>query len=135
MEKLSLRRLAPSSYDVAKGEDMGEYECDGCGACCSGAFPIFVSKMDADREPRIAAGTVLLPRSLAQPGWSRQLYPLPFLEACGFLDEAKRCTIYATRPQVCQDFPAGGNQCQQARQKMGIAPLAPRMQTALSGVE
>ncbi len=106
---------------------MGEYECDGCGACCSGAFPIFVSKMDADREPRVAAETRLLPRSLAQPGWSRQLFPLPFLETCGFLDQAKRCTIYQTRPQVCRDFPAGGVQCQQARAKMGQLPLAPTL--------
>jgi Fe-S-cluster containining protein len=99
------------------------YECDGCGVCC-GAFPIFASKTDADREPRIAAETRLLPASLAQPGWSRQLFPLPFLETCGFL-EAKRCTIYATRPQVCRDFAAGGLQCQQARVGAGLPLLCP----------
>jgi Fe-S-cluster containining protein len=103
---------------------MFVYECDGCGVCC-GAFPIFASKMDADREPRIVAETRLLPRSLAQPGWSRQLFPLPFLETCGFLDKAKRCTIYATRPDVCREFAAGGPQCQQARAGAGLAPLAP----------
>ncbi len=81
--------------------------------------------MDADREPRIVAETRLLPASLAQPGWSRQLFPLPFLETCGFLDEAKRCTIYATRPRVCQDFPAGGTQCQQARERAGLPLLQP----------
>ena len=95
---------------------MSEYECDGCGACC-GSIPIFASKMDADREPRLVAETRLLPPSLVQPGWSRQLFPLPFLETCGFLDGAKRCTIYATRPQVCQDFAAGGWHCQQARRR------------------
>jgi Fe-S-cluster containining protein len=109
---------------------MGEFVCDGCGVCC-GAFLIFASKMDADREPRIVAESRLLPRSLAAPGWSRQLFPLPFLDTCGFLDEAKHCTIYATRPQVCRDFPAGGVQCQQARSRAGLSPLAPQVPTAL----
>jgi Fe-S-cluster containining protein len=102
---------------------MAEYACDGCGACC-GAFHIFASKTDADREPRILARSKPLPLSLAQPGWSRQLFPLPFLRACGFLDEAKRCTIYATRPDVCRDFAAGAPQCQLARDGAGLPPLA-----------
>jgi Fe-S-cluster containining protein len=102
---------------------MREYECDGCGACC-GAFHIFASKTDADREPRIGAHSRPLPASQAQPGWSRQLFPLPFLKTCSFLDEAKRCTIYATRPDVCRDFAAGAHQCQLARAGANLPPLA-----------
>ena len=104
---------------------MAVYECDGCGVCC-GAFPIFASKTDADREPRILAETPPLAREVKRPGWSRQLFPLPFLETCGFLDETKRCTIYATRPDVCREFAAGAAQCQLARRRAGLAPLEPK---------
>jgi Fe-S-cluster containining protein len=103
---------------------MTTYECDGCGACC-GAYRIFASKLDADVEPRIAAETHALPRSLRQPGWDFQLFPLPFLQTCGFLDEHKRCQIYSTRPQVCRDFAAGDNQCQDARLRAGLPLLLP----------
>ena len=51
------------------------------------------------------------------------LFPLPFHESCCFLDQAQRCTIYSTRPQVCRDFEAGSSQCQEARSRQGIEPL------------
>jgi Fe-S-cluster containining protein len=101
---------------------MPTFECDGCGACCR-TYPIFASKTDADLEPRIASEARKLPRSLAQPGWDYQLFPLPFLSACCFLDENDRCAVYAARPQVCRDFAAGGPQCQEARRRAGLTPL------------
>jgi Fe-S-cluster containining protein len=92
--------------------------------CCA-TFPIFASKRDADVEPRIAGETRALPLSLVQPGWDYQLFPLPFHQSCCFLDENKRCDIYATRPQTCRDFAPGSSQCQEARQRAGLPLLLP----------
>ena len=97
-------------------------ECDGCGACCR-TFPIFASRDDAAREGRIVDESRPLPVHLETPSWAFQLYPLPFHEACAFLDGSCRCTIYPTRPDVCRSFPAGGDQCAQARALSGLPPL------------
>ncbi|MBO0698714.1 MAG: YkgJ family cysteine cluster protein [Zavarzinella sp.] len=110
---------------------MPDHECDGCGACC-GTFPVFASAADGDREVRIASEARKLPEHLATPGHRFQLFPLPFHETCCFLDEAARCTIYATRPDVCRAFPAGGDQCQEARARIGLPPLAPAAHGGLS---
>jgi Fe-S-cluster containining protein len=103
------------------------YECDGCGACCR-TFPVFASAADAAREPRIRAEAQRLPEPLATPRWTYRLFPLPFLETCCFLDGEQRCDIYATRPEACREFPAGGDQCQEARARSGLPalPAAPR---------
>jgi Fe-S-cluster containining protein len=100
------------------------YECDGCAACC-GTYAIFASREDAQREPRIAAETQELAAWLETPEWAYRLFPLPFHEACCFLDDEGRCTIYATRPQICREFAAGSEDCQRVRSLRGLAPLAP----------
>lgn len=104
---------------------MPTYECDGCGACCR-TFPVFASDDDALREPRVAAEGRRLPPDLAGDGWHFRLFPLPFLDACAFLDADDRCSVYATRPDVCRRFAAGSDQCQQARECQGLGLLAPR---------
>lgn len=101
-----------------------EYLCDGCGACCR-TFPVFASGPDAAREPRIAAEGRSLPAHLTTDRWTYQLFPLPFHDACCFLDGGSRCTIYPTRPDVCRAFPAGNDQCQAARARTGLPPLSP----------
>lgn len=103
---------------------MEHYECDGCGACCR-TFPIFASEADVGRESRIAAEGKPLAEHLASPEWLVQLYPLPFLETCCFLNDAARCEIYDTRPEVCRQFAAGSPQCQEARERQRISPLRP----------
>ncbi len=101
------------------------FDCDHCGACC-GTFPIFASDADARREPRIGAETVALPDHLATAAWRFQLYPLPFHEACPFLADDRRCGVYDTRPAACRTLVAGDAQCQEARRRHGLAPLAGR---------
>ena len=102
---------------------MAVYECDACGACCR-TFPIFASTRDAESEPRIRDEGRRLNPWLATPEWEYQLFPLPFQEACCFLNGDNRCTIYATRPDVCRQFEAGSDQCQEARRQCGL-PLLP----------
>lgn len=102
---------------------MPRYECDECGACCR-TFLICASQADADREPRIVTEGRLLPASQQTPGYKYKLHPLPFLDGCNFLAD-NRCTIYATRPTVCRQFAAGDVQCQMARDRHALPPLAP----------
>lgn len=99
------------------------YECDGCGACCA-YYTIYASRQDAAREPRILAETQELGGWLETPKWSYRLHPLPFHEACCFLDSDRRCTIYETRPDVCREFAAGDAPCQMARSAKGLPPLS-----------
>jgi len=100
------------------------YECDGCGACC-GAYLIFASVHDAAREARIASETQRLSAWLETPRWAYRLHPLPFHEACCFLDGDRRCMIYETCPGVCRDFAAGSEPCQRARAMKDLPPLGP----------
>ncbi|HQR09383.1 MAG TPA: YkgJ family cysteine cluster protein [Gemmatales bacterium] len=95
------------------------FECDGCGACCQ-TFPIFVSEADARRESRIALESLQLSDDKQHPYC---LFPLPFHQACCFLDMNQRCTIYTTRPNICREFQAGSSQCQEARNRNGMEPL------------
>jgi len=44
-------------------------------------------------------------------------------EPCPFLDNKKRCGIYATRPASCVNFPAGGKKCAELRSRAGLPPL------------
>ena len=101
---------------------MTTFTCDGCGACCR-TFPIFASAEDASREPRVAAEGKELAPHLRTSAYAFQLYPLPFHETCCFLDVDQRCVIYETRPDVCRQFAAGGDQCQEARRRSGLSEL------------
>lgn len=104
--------------------DGSPYECDSCGACCR-SFSIFASREDAIREPRIRNAAMPVPEHLRTERECYQLFPLPFLSACSFLGEDARCTIYASRPDVCRGFEAGSDQCQQARLQHGLPRLRP----------
>jgi uncharacterized protein len=97
------------------------YLCDGCGACCR-TFPIFVTEEDASREPRIAEEGC---RNTSSARYALTLYPLPFHEACCFLQADQRCDIYGSRPTICRELEAGGVQCQEARRRQGFSPLLP----------
>ncbi|MBL8822070.1 MAG: YkgJ family cysteine cluster protein [Planctomycetia bacterium] len=97
------------------------FECDGCGACCR-TFPIYVTEADAILEPRIHQEGCRNTNSTRYP---ITLFPLPFHEACCFLDSEQRCAIYSTRPGICRELAAGSEQCQQARQRQGLPELLP----------
>ena len=103
---------------------MMAFKCDGCAACCR-TFPVFATHADAAREPRITEEGFLLPEHLQTPEWVYKLFQLPFHETCCFLDEANCCTIYPTRPDVCREFAAGSDPCQEARGRVGLPPLKP----------
>ncbi|NMC64297.1 MAG: YkgJ family cysteine cluster protein [SAR324 cluster bacterium] len=95
---------------------MRSFKCLKCGACCH-CFPIFASRSDAKREPRIKEFGKELQPWLATKKWRYQLHPLPFLNGCAFLDENNKCRIYQTRPLNCRNFKPGGFQCIEARKR------------------
>ncbi|MEM1221996.1 MAG: YkgJ family cysteine cluster protein [Verrucomicrobiota bacterium] len=95
------------------------FDCENCGACC-GCFPIFASRSDAQREPKIRDETRTLAAHLQTEDKAYQLFPLPFQDRCAFLKDDQLCRIYETRPQVCRRFEAGSPQCIEARQRRGV---------------
>jgi uncharacterized protein len=120
-----LRELEIGYESASMSNDLPDvYECDGCGACCC-TYPIFASSDDAALEPRITGESQKLPAHLETPRWAYRLFPLPFHDRCCFLDLDCRCTVYSTRPQVCREFAAGSEPCQQARARKGLPVLAP----------
>jgi Fe-S-cluster containining protein len=100
-----------------------QYECDGCGACCR-TFPIYVMEEDAHREPRILLEAL---RNTNSSRYPLTLYPLPFQEGCCFLRSDQQCDIYNTRPSICRELAAGSVQCQEARNRSGLAPLTTKV--------
>jgi len=77
--------------------------CNHCGKCCTQSSPIFIHRDE------IRAITTLN-SSLKDEIIPNQLYPEHFQfkedRPCKFHDpEQKRCKIYQTRPQVCQNYP------------------------------
>jgi len=99
-----------------------KFECDGCGACCRTKL-VDLFEVDLLREPRLRES--MLP--LREPGLDGEIGYLNCLSdgACPCLGGDNRCSIYPTRPVVCVLFPAGSEECQEARQSLGLPPLEP----------
>jgi len=95
------------------------YDCMNCGACCR-SFPVFASKSDGDREPRIKTEGQRIPEYLSDEARTFRLFPLPFHDECCFLKSDQLCSVYASRPNVCRCFEAGSAQCIEARRRQGI---------------
>lgn len=90
----------------------GEYECDQCGACCKNLI-VEIEDEDIEREPRLAE-------------LARHRYKLASIGSpCKALDCSNRCSLYATRPDVCRDFDAGSEACQDSRRRANLPPLRP----------
>ena len=106
------------------------YECDNCGACCSGRLIVAVSSADIAREPR-----------LREAGSRPEEINLEFVDAdrlltwqqsppCEFLCQAddqgrKLCGIYESRPSVCAAMKPGSEQCQLSRWLSELPRLEP----------
>jgi uncharacterized protein len=90
----------PSNFQMAQ---MHSEWCNHCGKCCTQSSPIFI------HSDEMKAITTLNP-SLKNEIISNQRYSDHFQfredQPCKFHDaQKKRCRIYDTRPQVCQNYP------------------------------
>lgn len=92
-------------------------DCNICGACCR-MYPLFASKADAAREPRIRLEAVELPESVQSEFRAYELHRLPLIESCIFIGDDNRCTIYATRPDICRGFVPSVEACDRARARL-----------------
>ena len=92
-------------------------DCIGCGACCR-KYPLFASRADAEREPRIREEVFELPERAQNESHAYELHRLPSQESCVFLDGNNRCEIYATRPAMCRRFTPDLKACQAARERI-----------------
>lgn len=104
-----------------------------CGLCCKHLI-VEASPLDVIREPRIAEYCAILNgRGELTPGqasWGMyskdRINPPQTPLRCAFLNNANRCVIYATRPNVCVAFMSGSEKCQELRRDHGLPPLKPR---------
>jgi len=109
---------------------MLRYECDKCGACCSGGLIVEADDLDVLREPKLIdadphhrGNTVEVVVSEIQTEWKAVI--LACGTPCSFLGPDKLCVIYPTRPNCCVAMQAGVDQCQDARLIAGLPPLEP----------
>ena len=91
-------------------------DCKKCGNCCRYLI-IEITGLDLVREPKLKKHVRLLKGqrgllSLDQL-YSLQLYSLNGT-TCPMLKKDK-CSIYATRPNVCREFKAGCDKCKMVR--------------------
>src|SRR5437868_924729 len=93
------------------------YECDGCAACCIHLWvPVFREDL---RHPTIALNVV-------ECSDGSQGLGHPDHAGCPMLENDGRCSIYLSKPVVCNVFKAGSEQCQWARGRAGLGPLQPK---------
>ena len=92
----SWEEMAATKNNVTDFTKNGE--CSNCGHCCGNFLPI------SGKEIKNIKRYVAKRRIKEQ----RRIYPMatPVLDMlCPFRDEVnRRCTIYAVRPAICQDF-------------------------------
>jgi Fe-S-cluster containining protein len=84
-------------------------QCDACGGACCRFVVVAVGAMNADQR---RWAEMRGPVDFAHKG--AFLWRLPV--ACPNLARDGRCRIYASRPDVCRDFEAGGELCKKARE-------------------
>ena len=93
--------------------------CQGCGACCgySANWPRFTIESDEALDA-IPAELVNARQSGMRCDGDR------CAALAGTIGEATRCTIYELRPEVCRVCQPGDDECNMARRKFRLPPLA-----------
>ena len=110
LEEISDGRL----YDKNDMVRAGCGDCKGCSACCHGmGESIILDPYDLWRlttHLQVTASELLqdkLELHVVDGMILPNLRMNPKTEACGFLNEAGRCSIHAYRPGICRLFPLG----------------------------
>lgn len=109
---------------------FGKFECDHCGACCRHLL-VEASWADAQREPRLYEIAPKATYAGLRSGEQAVMLYDTARRCCPFLTDAnevgaRRCEIYATRPNECVAVEAGDAKCQQAREMAGLPILLDR---------
>ena len=106
-----------------------KYTCDQCGAC-GRRWIVDIDAADVRREPRFLEGAVgwslgddCLITSKGEPATGLTI-AFGAKHPCMFLGTDNWCGCHATKPTVCAEFEAGSRQCQTARYREDLPPLA-----------
>jgi Fe-S-cluster containining protein len=99
------------------------FDCQNCAACCRDNKVVLDLE---DLERFKAGGRPDLIKRTQKKGIVR-LLPLVRTKdrSCIHLAKDLRCSIYAVRPFMCRDFPAGTEQCMTSREEIWDTPFPP----------
>jgi len=112
-------RLDPTWAACERWEPaLDEAACADCGACCREAFhQVAVSRVDVVRKAH--------PELVARDEYGEHL-PRPGGRCVGLRPGLPYlCAIYEERPRSCREFALGGDNCLEARRRVGLSRRAP----------
>lgn len=95
--------------------------CLECAACCR-QLVVRITLADMRREPVLAVVAQDEPDRPTTKRLMPQRYGEAWKYSCPML-EGTRCSIYATRPDVCRAFQRGSPECRMARLRHGKEPI------------
>ena len=96
------------------------FDCMRCAACCYDN----AVELDADDLARFRdAGDRSLLRKVRKVRGKTMLPLVGRERRCVHLDESLSCGIYAVRPFMCREFPAGSEQCLTSREEIYDSPF------------
>jgi uncharacterized protein len=94
-------------------------DCLACGACCR-ANQVILDGQDVERFVQANRRDLVRPPFTKRNG-KRLVLRLNASRACRHLLPDNRCAVYALRPGMCREFPAGSECCLSARaEELGI---------------
>lgn len=98
--------------------------CQSCGACCA-SFRVSFYWAETDAHP-LGSVPSHLTRKINETYVCMQgteQVPVRCIALQGEVGQSVGCQIYDLRSSTCREFDAGSDICNQARQKIGLAPI------------
>lgn len=99
--------------------------CQSCGACCA-SFRVSFYWAETDAHPlgRVPAELTRKINDTYVCMKGTEQNPVRCIALQGEVGESVGCRIYSLRSSTCREFDAGSEVCNQAREKIGLAPIA-----------
>ena len=112
-------------FSIAPMPDTtASHPCLHCGACCA-SFRVDFSRYEAQEDGGSVPDGLCVPVTTELRRMRGTDHAHPRCAALtGQVGQRVACGIYEWRPSPCQEFAAGSDACQRARQRHGLAPLA-----------
>ncbi|AKR43599.1 YkgJ family cysteine cluster protein [Methylophilus sp. TWE2] len=98
--------------------------CQSCGACCA-SFRVSFYWAETDTHPmgNVPAHLTRKVNDTYVCMQGTEQTPVRCIALQGEVGKSVGCQIYALRSSTCREFAAGSDICNQARQKIGLAPI------------
>lgn len=111
-------RLPENAWACTRWEPAAELDCLACGACCREAYHAVEV---ASREPINKRHPDLVVVHNNRRKLRREGDHCAALSCGTAPQETYTCTIYEDRPRTCRDFTRGGENCLDARRRVGLS--------------